>query len=123
MQVGFGSILTIILGVAAITAALVAPLYILVLRMYGDDEAATQERETLSASQSDIEEALTEIDEKLDNIESTVEVNAHRSEQNQKHIHQLLVGKIDDDDNDIGNPHYQAQHCPLGEECTWCNTE
>lgn len=123
MQLDFGTTLTIILGVAAITAALVAPLYILVLRVYGSDEAAAQERTTLSESQAELEETLSSIDSKLDTIETTVEKNAERSETNQEHLHQLLLGKIDGDDTDIGNPHYKSEYCPLEGECPWCDAE
>jgi|APHM01.1.fsa_nt_gi hypothetical protein len=123
MPIDFSTTMTIILGVAGVTMALVAPLYILVLRVYGGDEAAAQERETLDETQTDMEETLDRIDSRLETIETAVEINAERSETNQRHIHQLLVGKIEDDDSDIGNPHYQAQHCPLGEECTWHDSE
>lgn len=120
MALGTGTILTLLVGVAGVVGAFVAPLYLLVLRMYGRDESAAATRERLDESQSGLEGDITDIKETVHGIESQVEQNAERSQQNQEHIHQLLVGSVNgNDDVEIGNPHYQPEHCPLGDECPW----
>lgn len=119
MALGPNTILTIIAGVAGVTGALVAPLYVLVLRMRHSNGQADQRRESLSEEQGEIAEELDEISEKLETIRVDVEENALRSEQNQRHIHQLLVGEHNSHDRDIGNPHYTPKHCPLEDSCPW----
>lgn len=123
MVMGFGTVVSIVLGTVIGVAALVAPLYIMVLRGYGDGEVAAEERGNLDDTQAQIEEELSEMNNKLDDIGTEVKMNAQRSETNQKHIHQLLLGKIDDDDNEIGNPHYYADNCPIPEECPFHTPE
>jgi len=116
MPLSLGTIITIVIGV---TGAIVGPLYILVLRGYGDSEVANEERGNLEDEQEEIRETLKSIEESLEVVETEVRLNAERSERNQNHIHQLLLGKMKDDDTDIGNPHYQAEYCPLPGECPW----
>lgn len=120
-MVDTGTALAIILPTIVGVASLIAPLYVMVLRGYGDDEVAETERDQLGETQKTISEELKGIRGELTEIKSEVRMNAQRSEQNQKHLHQLLLGKIDDDDNDIGNPHYKSQHCPIPGPCPWCD--
>lgn len=115
----FGPALSVILGVAAIMIPLVAPMYYLVLDMRGDRSTAESERGHIEEEQSDISDTLESLQSEVQDLHEDVQRNHLRSEQNQRHIHQLLVGKIDDDDNEIGNPHYQADHCPLPDECPY----
>lgn len=122
--------ITIIISVAGVVVSLVGPLYYLVLDMRKNAGAASASRDHLSASQDDLAAELAAIREEVEanNDELTDEVqemrrevreNAIRSDRNQQHLHQLLVGKQNGDDDDIGNPHYMAEYCPLPEQCTW----
>lgn len=117
MALALGTTVSIVLSTVIGVAALVAPLYIMVLRGYGDDEVAAEERGNLGDTQSEIEEELNNISKEIEDLRVEVRANAQRAESNQKHIHQLLTGKIHGDDTEIGNPHYTAEHCPLPDEC------
>jgi len=122
--------ITIIISVAGVVVSLVGPLYYLVLDMRKNAGAASASRDHLSSSQDDLAEELAAIREEVqaNNDELTGEVhemrqevreNAIRSDRNQQHLHQLLVGEQNSDDDDIGNPHYRTEYCPLPEQCTW----
>lgn len=127
------NILTLIVGVAGVVATLVAPLYYLVLDMRSNGAEAAAEREAISDAQDSAEtdidklaqemrESHRELHEEVSQIRAVVETNANRSEMNQKHIHQILVGEhnMGEDEDDIANPHYTADHCPLPDECPFC---
>lgn len=134
MQASLTTILTIIGGFAAIVAALVAPLYIMLLRMRGSDAEAVVERGNLSETQSGFEQELEalrggvrtsheELQEDLAELRADLRATAERSERNQRHIHQLLLGEHNGEDDDIGNPHHRAEYCPLPDECPFCSNE
>lgn len=119
MAIPTADLVSIVLATVVGVGALVAPLYIMVLRMYGGGEAATEERGDLDDTQQQIQVELAEISSELEELRTEVRMNGQLSETNQKHIHQLLLGKIKGDDTDIGNPHHRAEHCPLPSECPW----
>lgn len=124
------TVVSIIVGVAAVVVTLVGPLYYIVLDMSGDDAAAEEERGTLGETQDSIKKDISDLREELQvshddlrdevqELRTDVHENALRAEQNQKHIHQLLVGDHNGDEGEMGNPHHKAEYCPLPEECPW----
>jgi nitrogen fixation/metabolism regulation signal transduction histidine kinase len=123
--------LTIIVAVAGIFATFVTPLYYMMMQVREGRAMADTERETINATQATLSEQLDEVEanlnERLDGMSEElraarrdIEENTQRSEQNQRHLHQLVLGKIEDDDAEIGNPHFQAEHCPIPDECPYC---
>lgn len=113
-------VLTIVGAYAAVSVAIVGPLYVLVLRRLGDEEAAEVKR---AGIEDDIEQVQTDVSDIKDRVEEMhyeVQLNADRSERNQRHIHQILLGEHNGDDDEMGNPHYKAEYCPLPGECPWC---
>lgn len=134
MQPGFGTVLTIVATVAGVVATLVAPMYYLVLDMRRSGGEAEVKRETLADSQDDLEDDLESLEESIEDarqdirgdmtdIKQQVAQNAVRSEQNQRHIHQLIVGRESEREDEIGNPHHTAENCPLPEECPFHSPE
>lgn len=131
----------ILLGVAGITITFVAPLYILVLRVRADSGAAEIERSALDDAQQEISrdvmtlreemrDSHSELGDELAQLHLDVRENAQRSERNQRHLHQLLLGQTnspyteDDGDGppeDFANPHHFARHCPIPDECPFCD--
>lgn len=108
-----GVVFTIILGVAA----LVAPLYMLVLRMRRQDGIDTESLSQIAEAQKELVSSMEEVEKDVLELRNDVEQNMVRSEKNQRHIHQILVGDYNSDGEDIGNPHHRAEHCPLRDEC------
>jgi peptidoglycan hydrolase CwlO-like protein len=119
MSLSTASLLTIIGASAAITTALVAPLYLLLLRYQSERTSTDTEVTHLTKDQDSIEESLGEIERQLTELQHNVESNGEQVTVNQQHIHQLLLGKIDAEDVEIGNPHYEAEYCPIPEQCTF----
>lgn len=128
MQGNITLVLTVIVGVAGVVATLVGPLYYLVLSMRRSDGNAEAERENLAGKQDDLSTEMGELEgsiqdlrqdlnDDMGELKEQVSRNAIRSEQNQRHIHQLLVGRESERDEDIGNPHHTAENCPLPDEC------
>jgi hypothetical protein len=108
-----GVVFTIILGVAA----LVAPLYILVLRMRRQDGVDTEQLSQIASAQEELLNSMQEVERDVLELRNDVEQNMVRSEKNQRHIHQILVGDYNAEGDEIGNPHHRAEHCPLPEDC------
>jgi nitrogen fixation/metabolism regulation signal transduction histidine kinase len=120
MAVNIGTILAIVVPTIIGIIGAIAPLYYMVLRLYGDRGTAAMEREGLDAEQTTINEKLDRIESNISSLDADVRMNAQAAERNQKHIHQLLVGRMNaDEDDDIGNPHYKSEYCPLPEECPY----
>jgi hypothetical protein len=123
-------ILAVIVGVAGVTVTLVGPLYYLVLDLREEIGGAEEARDNLAQSQSGVESSVStlreemqqshkDVQEDIQALRQDVHENALRAEQNQRHIHQLLVGDHNGDDGEMGNPHHRAEHCPLPDECPW----
>jgi peptidoglycan hydrolase CwlO-like protein len=121
MSLTTSGILTIIAATAGITTALVAPLYVLIIRYQGERSSTETEVTHLTQDQDSIEASLADIEDKLVSLQQDVQANGDQATVNQQHIHELLLGKIDADDAEIGNPHYKAEYCPIPEQCTFHN--
>jgi peptidoglycan hydrolase CwlO-like protein len=121
MSLTTSGILTIIAATAGITTALVAPLYVLIIRYQGERSSTDTEVTHLTQDQDSIEESLADIEDKLVTLQQDVQANGDQVTVNQQHIHELLLGKIDADETEIGNPHYKAEYCPIPEQCTFHN--
>jgi len=118
------TVLTIVFTVILGVGALVAPLYMLVLRMRNQDGVDSEQLSQIAESQEEIAKSVSEMGDELVTIRHDVETNMARSEKNQRHIHQILVGDYNaEDDNEIGNPHHTAEHCPLPHECSFHSPE
>jgi len=123
MPLDMSQLLGLLAGYLAITAALVAPLYVLVLRRLNDTSSAESERANLDEDLVELTENVEEMRSEVRDIHAEVSRNANRSERNQRHIHQILLGEHNGDDDEMGNPHYRAEYCPLPEECPWHEPE
>ena len=121
MSLTTASLLTIIAATAGIVAAMVAPLYILLLRQQGKQSGTDAAVKYLDDDQDSLEERLNSIDAQLSKVATDVELNGQQITVNQQHIHELLVGRINAEDVEIGNPHYKAEYCPLSGHCPFCD--
>lgn len=119
MSLSTSALLTIVAATTGITTALVAPLYVLIIRYQGQRSSTDTEVSHLTKDQDSIEESLSDIEEQLVSLQQDVQANGDQVTVNQQHIHELLLGKIESDDAEIGNPHYKAEHCPIPEQCTF----
>jgi peptidoglycan hydrolase CwlO-like protein len=119
MSLSTSALLTIVAATTGITTALVAPLYVLIIRYQGQRSSTDTEVSHLTKDQDSIEKSLSDIEEQLVSLQQDVQANGDQVTVNQQHIHELLLGKIDADDAEIGNPHYKAEYCPIPEQCTF----
>lgn len=113
------TILSIIVGVAAITAAMVGPLYLLTIRMLRDMGEADKERTAILERQEKLGETVESTSKDVHEIRNTVEAHAIRNENLAEHLHELLVGEREPGEYDNGDIPHGIEDCPFPETCPW----
>ena len=94
---------------------MVVPLYVLLLRQYGQQSGADAIIARFDDEHDTIDRRLESIDSHLQDVRTDVEVNGHQITENQQHIHELLVHQLNTDTDAASDHHHDD--CSFSEDC------
>lgn len=109
----------LLVGVAGVVVALVAPLYILVLDIREDLGAASTEREHVTTEQDDLANKIEGVRREVREVRQEVNEVSLRSEMNQKHIHDLILSNDRETEAPTGTAPHPEGECPFNGQCPW----
>lgn len=105
------------------TVAALGPLYLLLLDIRSSRKSLRSQLESVDEKIGSVRELAEENDEKLERLQVGLAQAQQRSESNQRHIHNTVLGVEDQDSDasDDGTPDggVRPRECPYPETCPW----